>query len=80
MDDYLRLFHNKGNRWPDVTPIGISADTPEDKQSAIPLLLYSIKQVDTVNKGSCRVTNENEFNKCGWSLSVRHIQGGVFLL
>ena len=47
MDDYLRLFHNKGNRWPDVIPIGISEDTPEDKQSAIPLLLYSIKQVDT---------------------------------
>ena len=47
MDDYLRLFHNKGYRWPDVIPIGISADTPEDKQSATPLLLYSIKQVDT---------------------------------
>ena len=42
------MFHNKGNRWPDVTPIGILTDTPEDKQSAIPLLLYSIKQVDTV--------------------------------
>ena len=47
MDDYLRLFHNKGYRWPDVIPIGISADTPDDKPSAIPLLLYSIKQVDT---------------------------------
>ncbi|MBQ4513945.1 MAG: IS110 family transposase [Anaerolineaceae bacterium] len=78
MDDYLRLFHNKGNRWPDVIPIGISEDTPADKQSAIPLLIYSIKQVDTVNKDSCRVTNENEFDKCGWSLSVRHIQGGAF--
>ena len=37
-----------GYRWPDVIPVGISEDTPGDKQSAIPLLLYSIKQVDTV--------------------------------
>ena len=36
------MFHNKGYRWPDVIPVGISADTPDDKQSAI-----SIKQVDT---------------------------------
>ena len=47
IEDHLRLFHNKGYRWPDEIPVGISEDTPGDKQSAIPLLLYSIKQVDT---------------------------------
>ena len=42
------MFHNKGYRWPDEIQVGISEDTPVDKQSATPLLLYSIKQVDTV--------------------------------
>jgi len=42
------LFHNKGYRWSDEILVGISEDTPEDKQSAIPLLLYSIRQVDTI--------------------------------
>ena len=41
------MFHNKGYRWPDEISVGISEDTPGHKQSAIPLLLYSIKQVDT---------------------------------
>ena len=41
------MFHNKGYRWPDEIPVGISEDTPDDKQSATPLLLNSIKQVDT---------------------------------